>query len=94
MDPSSQTEFLDEAARAIESQLASNPDEIKYMEKFTKNPEMFAAFKIDEVDGLLGRRGSGVAEANHSSVVAHHGDGDNMDLANQVAKLLERQEKQ
>jgi hypothetical protein len=94
LDPSSQTEF-DDAVSAIQSQLASNPAEIKYMEKFTNHLEMFAAFKIDEVDGLLARRGSGfAAESNHSIVVAHLGDGDNMDLANQVAKLLERQEKQ
>jgi hypothetical protein len=42
--------------RAIESQFASNPDEIKYMEKFTKHPEMFAGFKIDQVNGLLERQ--------------------------------------
>jgi hypothetical protein len=41
--------------------------------KFLSQPHLFAAYEIDSVPGLLGKRGSSISESQHGSIVAHVG---------------------
>jgi hypothetical protein len=87
---SSQAEF-GRAITEVKLLLAGKVKHLEYMETYFSSPQLFAAYEIDSVPGLLERRGSQSSEANHSSIRASLGIGDKQPVEQQVQKLLDRQ---
>jgi hypothetical protein len=85
-------EEFDNAAVKIKYTLRSSAAHLDHMKKFLSQPHLFAAYEIDSVPGLLGKRGSSISESQHGSIVAHVGKGASMDPEEHVLALLRRQD--
>jgi hypothetical protein len=74
-------EDFDKAVVQIKYTSRSSAAHLDHMKKFCSQHYLCAAYEIDSVPGLLGKRGSSVSESNHS-----------MDPEEHVAALLRRQD--
>jgi hypothetical protein len=70
--------------------LADDPEKCSKLDSIHNNPNYYDGYVLKEMEGSLGKRVDSHAEHNHSSVVAHLGNGGNLNLAEQVCQLLER----
>jgi hypothetical protein len=71
-----------------------DPDMCSKLDVFYHQPERYAGYYLHALEENLGLKGDVAAEQNHSSVCAHLGDGATWQIAEQVSKLLRRQQEQ
>ena len=68
------------------------------MEKLTNihnNPSFYAGYYLNQVkEGSLGKRGDSHSEQNHASIISYLGEGGNLEIFEQISKLLERHRNQ
>ena len=69
-----------------------NPEQLSYLDNIYNKPEYYSGHTLSAIEGNLGLKGSAPAEQNHSSIVAHLGDGASWSIAKQVSELIERQQ--
>jgi hypothetical protein len=74
--------------------LLADPAKFSALQEIYENSSYYAGWYLREVEGNLSSVGSTPAEQNHSSVCAHLGDGATWQIAEQVSKLLRRQQEQ
>jgi hypothetical protein len=80
-------EFAYESARKI---LADDPEKCSKLDDIHSNPSYYSGYILNRMEGSLGKKGDSHAEQNHSSIIAHLGQGGTLNLAEQVCGLLNR----
>ena len=59
------------------------------------NPSFYAGYYLNKVkEGSLGKRGDSHSEQNHASIISYLGEGGNLEIFEQISKLLERHRNQ
>jgi hypothetical protein len=85
-------EGYEEAWKSVEASVLQNPTKLTYLRtKFHEKPEMFASFKIAEVEENMEWHGSTHAEQNHDSITSFLGKWCAQDILLQIEKLFTRQ---
>ena len=74
--------------------IVEDPAMCSKLDVFYHQPERYAGYFLRGLDENLGLKGDVAAEQNHSSVCAHLGEGATWQIAEQVSKLLRRQQEQ
>ena len=62
------------------------------LDVYYHQPERYAGYYLRDMEENLGLHGDAPAEQNHSSVIAHLGEGASWQIVEQVSKLLRRQQ--
>ena len=78
------------ASKVIED----DPAMVSKLDDFYNQPERYGGYYLHEMEENLGLKGDVSAEQNHSSICAHLGEGASWQIAEQVSKLLRRQQEQ
>jgi hypothetical protein len=74
--------------------LHEDPAMCSKLDVFYDQPEHYGGYYLRGLEEHLGLKGDVAAEQNHSSVCAHLGEGATWQIAEQVSKLLRRQQEQ
>jgi hypothetical protein len=88
----SSEQMYKQAFETIRLELGENSAEVRYLERFYCEPERFAQYCIDKIEGNLGKVSSAHAEQNHSSISRYFsGKKSAMEVHFQICDLLKRQ---
>jgi hypothetical protein len=82
-------EEWDFAHKLAKKVLADDPEKCSKLDVIHNNPSYYAGYVLNDMEGSLGKHGDSHAEQNHSSIVAHLGNGGNLNLAEHVCQLPE-----
>jgi hypothetical protein len=84
-------ESYDQEWQIIKNSLAPHQQALSYLKGYYEKPHRIAAYMLDKVPLLLGKRGSSHAEQNHSSHVAYLGSDGARDIEDHIEGLIRRQ---
>ena len=71
---------------------SSDPLKASYIKKIFNNPQYYAGYYLQQVEGNLQMMGLAPAEQNHSSICSHLGNGANWTVSENIRQLIERQQ--